>query len=215
MIDLSGFVASEHAGAGSREVLPPGWYLAQITGQETRSSGRGDSEALNFTWSILGTHTNGKGETGEAHRGRLVWSQHTLAHTCNPKDDAARASKMDQAVSISMRDVAHIMNAIGLPSLVQGAGELLHKPLLLRLTIESGGGQYEDKNKVAGFKAAKGGAPAPGPFAAPGGAPAPFASPGGNGGAPAPQSPPWMEEETPQRQPAAGQPWNDGGLPKL
>ena len=205
MIDLSGFVASEHATEQSREVLPPGWYLAQMTGQDTRTSGKGDSQSLSFTWSILGTHSNAKEQSGTANKGRLVWSQHTLAHTCDPGRDQGRAENLDKAVAISKRDVAQIMNAIGIPALTRGAEELLNKPLLLRLSIEGGSGQYEDKNKVVGFKAPPGGAPAPGPFAAH----------GGNGGAPAPQSPPWMEEEASQRQPSAGQPWNDGGLPKL
>ena len=150
------------------ELLPLGWYTAQITNSEIRTLNSGNGQGLKLTFDII---------DGQ-HRGRKVWTTLNVRHT---KPDTERWAQQ------SLRE---LMESIGLARF-SDTTELHNKPLQIKVKVRKDDtGMYDDQNDVAGYKPLAGGAaiPSAGPAARPS-APAPANAPAA-GGAP---TPPWQK----------------------
>lgn len=159
------------------ELLPAGWYTAQVTESEIVPLKSGNGDALKLTFEVI----------QDGYRNRKVWCRLNIRHT-NP-----------EAERISQQQLRELCESAGLARF-NDTTELHYKPVQIRVKVRKDDtGQYEDQNEVAGFKpagaqAAAGGRampPARPPAAAPaqGAAPGPAPTPP-SGGAPVP---PWMK----------------------
>lgn len=151
------------------ELLPAGWYVAQVTDSDIVTLKSGNGQAIKLTFDVL----------SEGYRGRKVWSQLNVRHN-NPK-----------AEQIAQQQLRELCDSIGIVRM-SDTTELHNKPVQIRVKVRTDDtGQYEPQNEVAGFKAA-GGAPAPAmqiPARAPAAAPAASAA-----AAPAAATPPWQKK---------------------
>ncbi len=157
-------------GNNNYDPLPAGWYTANITQAELKTTNAGDGQYIKLRYDI----------TGPTHQGRVVFGN------LNIKNASAKAEE------IGRQQLGSIMRAIGL-SRVEDTDQLIGGSLQVKLEIkdkrtdEKTGKTYEASNEVKDFKAVNGGA-APGFTAAPAAA-APAAS-----SAPAKAAPPWQKK---------------------
>jgi hypothetical protein len=154
------------------ELLPAGWYTAQVTESEIVRLNSGNGSALKLTIEVL----------QDGYRGRKVWARLNVQHS-NPK-----------AEQIAQQQLRELCDSIGVVRM-QDTVELHNKPFSVKLKIRKDeSGQYEDQNEVTGFKPA-GGSPAHGQAmaagmaqrSAPPAAAAPAAAAGGS-------TPPWAKK---------------------
>lgn len=150
------------------ELLPAGWYVAQVTESDIVSLKSGNGKAIKLTFEVL----------SDGHRGRKLWAQLNVQHT-NPK-----------AETIAQQQLRELCDAIGVVRMGDTV-ELHNKPVQVKVKIRKDeNGQYEDQNDISGFKAA-GGASAPAmqipPRAAAAQASAPAAAAAGS-------TPPWAKK---------------------
>ncbi len=150
------------------ELLPAGWYTAQISASEIRDMKSGNGQALKLTFDVL----------SEGYRGRKIWVQLNIRHT-NPK-----------AQTIAQQQLRELCEAIGLARF-NDTTELHNKPVGIKVKIrESENPQYEDQNDVAGYKPVAGGSTVPqAGAAARQSAPAPANAPAAGGAS----TPPWAK----------------------
>jgi hypothetical protein len=121
------------------ELLPAGWYTAQVTESEIVRLNSGNGSALKLTIEVL----------QDGYRGRKVWARLNVQHS-NPK-----------AEQIAQQQLRELCDSIGVVRM-QDTVELHNKPFSVKLKIRKDDtGQYEDQNEVTGFKPA-GGSPAHG-----------------------------------------------------
>lgn len=151
------------------ELLPAGWYVAQVSESDIVSLKSGNGQAIKLTFDVL----------SEGYRGRKVWSQLNVRHN-NPKTE-----------QIAQQQLRELCDSIGIVRMSDTI-ELHNKPVQIKVKIRKDeSGQYEDQNEVTGFKAA-GGASAPA-MPTPARAAAP-AAPAANTAAPAGSTPPWAKK---------------------
>ena len=156
----------------SYELLPAGWYTAQVSESNIVALKSGNGQAIKLTFEVL----------SEGYRGRKVWAQLNIRHT-NPK-----------AETIAQQQLRELCDSIGVVRMTDTV-ELHNKPVQIKVKIrKDDGGQYEDQNEVSGFKAAGGSAT---PAALVAGVPtraapanAPAAAPAAAGGG----APPWAKK---------------------
>ena len=121
------------------ELLPAGWYTAQVTESEIVRLNSGNGSALKLTIEVL----------QDGYRGRKVWARLNVQHS-NPK-----------AEQIAQQQLRELCDSIGVVRM-QDTVELHNKPFSVKLKIRKDDtGNYEDQNEVTGFKPA-GGSPAHG-----------------------------------------------------
>lgn len=158
------------------ELLPAGWYTAQVTESELVPLNTGNGTSLKLTFTIL----------QQGYNGRKVWARLNVRHT-NP--DTER---------IANQQLRELCESVGVMAL-QDTVELHNKPVQIRVKIrEDKEGKYEPQNDVAGFKPVGAGAPASAPGfppqrAATPPAAAPSAAPSAPAAAPAGNTPPWAK----------------------
>jgi len=158
-------------GNNNYEPLPAGWYTANITQAELKSTAAGDGQYIKLRYDI----------TGPTHQGRVVFGN------LNIKNASAKAEE------IGRQQLGEIMRAIGLAK-VEDTDQLIGASIQVKLEVrpartdEKTGKTYEASNDVKGFKAVNGGA-APS-FAAP----APAAAAPAGSAAPAKAAPPWQKK---------------------
>jgi hypothetical protein len=166
------FAASDlpQGNGGNYEPLPAGWYTANITQAELKTTAAGDGQYIKLRYDI----------TGPSHQGRVVFGN------LNIKNASAKAEE------IGRQQLGEIMRAIGLAK-VQDTDQLIGASIQVKLEIrdkrtdEKTGKTYEASNDVKGFKAVNGGAAPTFAAAAPAAAPAASA-------APAKAAPPWQKK---------------------
>ena len=158
------FDASTVAPAVAPEVIPAGWYNAQMTASEMKPTSDGTGGMLACEFTIL---------SGE-HAGRKQFVRLNLFN------------KNPVAVEIAYRTLSAICHAVGVIQ-VQDSQQLHGKPLQLKVALRpagpgSDGKHYEASNEIKGYKAIDGagvpvaGAPAATPaWAAPAAPAAPAA----------------------------------------
>lgn len=159
------------------ELLPAGWYTAQVVESAVAPLRSGNGEAIKLTFEVL----------SDGHRNRKVWANLNVRHT-NP-----------EAERIAQQQLRELCDSVGVVRF-NDTSELHYKPVQIRVKIRKDTtGQYEDQNEVAGFKPA-GGSPAHGQAIAAGmnqraAAPAANAAPAAAAAAPAAggATPPWAK----------------------
>lgn len=155
------------------ELLPAGWYTAQVTESEIVPLKSGQGQALKLTFEVL----------QDGYRNRKVWSRLNVRHSGSP-----------QAESIAQQQLRELCDSVGIVRM-QDTVELHKKPVQIKVKIRKDDtGNYEDQNEVTGFKPA-GGSPAHGQAMAAGmaqrSAPPAAAAPAAAAGA---ASPPWAKK---------------------
>lgn len=166
------FAASDlpQSNGGNYEPLPAGWYTANITQAELKSTLAGDGQYIKLRYDI----------TGPTHQGRVVFGN------LNIKNASAKAEE------IGRQQLGEIMRAIGLAK-VQDTDQLIGASIQVKLDVrpartdEKTGKTYEASNDVKGYRAINGGAAPAFKPAAPAAAPATQA-------APAKAAPPWLKK---------------------
>jgi len=144
----------------SYELLPAGFYTAQVTESEIVPLKSGNGQALKLTFEVL----------QEGYRGRKVWARLNVRHT------------NQETERIAQQQLRELCESIGLARF-RDTSELHNKPMQIKVKIRKDEkGQYEDQNDVNGFKPAAGGAApmtaaAPRPAAPAANAPAAGATP--------------------------------------
>ncbi len=144
----------------SYELLPAGFYTAQVTESEIVPLKSGNGQALKLTIEVL----------QDGYRGRKVWARLNVRHT------------NQVAEQIGQQQLRELCESIGLARF-RDTSELHNKPMQIKVKIRKDEkGQYEDQNDVNGFKPAAGGAApmtaaAPRPAAPAANAPAAGATP--------------------------------------
>lgn len=158
------------------ELLPAGWYTAQVTESELVALKSGQGQALKLTFEVL---TDG-------YRNRKVWARLNVRH-----------SGSAQAEQIAQQQLRELCESVGIVRM-QDTVELHNKPVQIKVKIRKDDtGQYEDQNEVTGFKPV-GGSPAHGQAMTAGMAQraavppanAPAAAPAAAGGS----TPPWAKK---------------------
>lgn len=146
------------------ELLPAGWYVAQITDSEIVDLKSGNGKAIKLTFDVL----------SEGYRGRKIWAQLNVRHN------------KQRAEQIAQQQLRELCDSLGIVRMNDTA-ELHNKPIQIKVKVrKSDNPQYEDQNDISGYKAA-GGASAPSVMIPPRAA-APSAS------APTASSPPWAKK---------------------
>ena len=131
--------------SGSYDLIPAGWYQAQINSADLKLTKSGDGQYLSVRFDII----------GPTHQGRVTWGN------VNLKNASA------QAEEIGRRQLGEILRSIG-KSVIRDSDELIGGQLQIKVGIQHDkNGQYEDRNDIKGYKALDGttfleaGAPAP------------------------------------------------------
>lgn len=160
------------------ELLPAGWYTAQVTESEIVKLNSGNGSALKLTIEVL----------QDGYRGRKVWARLNVQHS-NPK-----------AETIAQQQLRELCDSIGVVRM-QDTVELHNKPFSVKVKIRKDDtGQYEDQNEVNGFKPLIQGSPTSmmpmpgGTFPTPSRAAAPAAAPAAAAATAGAASPPWAKK---------------------
>ena len=131
------FNAKDLPEGGDYEVIPPGWYAAEITAAEVRETKSGTGDYIKLRFDI----------TGPEYSGRVVFGNINIRNA-NP-----------QAEAIARRQLGEIMRAIGLGS-ISNTDQLIGGTLSIKVAIRAASDQYEAQNEVKGFKPLAGAMPA-------------------------------------------------------
>lgn len=116
------------------EVLPAGWYSANITGAELKTTKAGNGQYIAIRYDI----------TGPTHQGRVVFGNLNIKNP-NPK-----------AEEIGRQQLGDIMRSIGL-SKVSDTDQLIGGSLSIKIDIRKSD-EYGNSNDVKGFKSLTGSA---------------------------------------------------------
>ena len=120
------------------ELLPAGWYTAQVTESELVPLKSGLGQALKLTFEVL----------TEGYRNRKVWARLNVQHRGSP-----------QAETIAQQQLRELCDSIGIVRM-QDTVELHNKPVQIKVKVRKDDtGQYEDQNEINGFKPAGAGQP--------------------------------------------------------
>jgi hypothetical protein len=112
----------------SFELLPTGWYDAQVIETEVVPTKAGTGTMINMTWELMNSE----------HGKRRIWQR------INYQNDSAKAQEIGQ------QQLAEALLAMGIPKL-EDTAQMHFIPCALRVGIEEDKtGQYDPKNKVSG-----------------------------------------------------------------
>ena len=129
-MDLNGFNAAEVEPQQSMEPLPAGWYKCVITESEEKPTKAQTGSYLQMTLEVI------EGE----HQGRKVFERLNLN---NPNQTA---------VEIAQRTLSAICHAIGVMT-PRNSSDLHDKPLMVKLAVKPGDGQYGPSNDIKEYAA--------------------------------------------------------------
>lgn len=199
---LLNFDASSVKPMEALEVLPAGWYTANMTASEMKPTTAGDGSYLNCEFTILAPAD---------FAGRKVFTRLNLQN----KNPAAQ--------EIGYRTLSAVCHAANLIQ-IQDSAQLHNIPMQIKLKLRAAGkgadgNEYEASNEISGYKAvgapvsaqpATPAAPAPGGWQPP--AAPPVAPPAGQPQAPA-SAPAWAAAPVPQVAPAEAAPQTPPAVP--
>lgn len=115
------------------ELLPAGWYTAQVTESEIVPLKSGQGQALKLTFEVL----------QEGYRNRKVWSRLNIQHRGSP-----------EAERIANEQLRELCESVGIVRMTDTV-ELHNKPVQIKVKVRvSNDPQYEDQNEVNAFKPA-------------------------------------------------------------
>ncbi len=153
------FIVGDHEPTNDFEPLPAGLYMVEIDNAEVKTTKAGTGRYLKLEMSII----------GQDYMGRKIFANINLK---NPNK---------QAEEIGLRDLAALGLAIGVTT-IKDTTDLLGKPLIVKLSVKPGDGNYGPNNEVRAYKSIKGTTAPTQPRQS---QPATPAAPAGN-------KPPWM-----------------------
>lgn len=114
------------------ELLPAGWYTAQVIESEIVKLASGNGQALKLTLEVL----------QDGYRGRKVWARLNVQHSNSV------------AETIAQQQLRELCDSIGVVRM-QDTTELHNKPVSVKLKVRiDDSGKYEPQNEVTGFKVA-------------------------------------------------------------
>ncbi len=117
------------------ELLPAGWYTAQVTESEIVPLKSGLGQALKLTFEVL----------SDGYRNRKVWARLNIQHRGSP-----------EAERIANEQLRELCESVGIVRM-NDTVELHNKPVQIKVKIrKDDSGQYEDQNEVTGYKAVGG-----------------------------------------------------------
>ena len=148
---LVNFQADPTAVTNSYELLPKGDYLCMAIASEIKPNSKRTGDYLQITFEVLDGPS----------KGRKIWDRLNIRN----------ANKT--AEKIALEALNNLCVATGVMNL-QDSDQLHNIPVVLKVDIEAGRDGYDDQNRVKGYVAAGGAAPAPAQRAA---APAQAAAP--------------------------------------
>lgn len=189
MANIGHYNPNEHEPRDPIEVLPNGWYGAQIVDTEVVEAKSGNGSYLNVTFELLEDLHPDLGK-------RKVWARLNLWNA------------NQQAVDIANRELASICKALGQIEPWEDTEVLHFRPLAIKVKVRPARGDYEASNDISGYDAIASrfanGAPVSRGTVSPGGqvAPPPSSAP----------RPPAQGSGAP-RPPAAGQPGHSKSPP--
>ena len=155
------------------ELLPAGFYTAQVIESDIVPLASGQGQALKLTFEVL----------QDGYRNRKVWARLNIRHSGSP-----------EAERIANEQLRELCESIGVVRMSDTV-ELHNKPVQIRVKIrEDKTGKYEPQNDVIGYKPVAGSAAAPMAPAMPGSAPRPSAAPAAANAAAAGGTPPWAKK---------------------
>lgn len=156
---LLNFQADPTMPTNSHELLPKGDYLCMAIASELKPNSKRTGDYLQITFEVI----------DGPFKGRKVWDRLNIRN----------ANKT--AEKIALESLNALCMATGVMHL-QDSDQLHNIPVVLKIDIEAGRDGYDDQNRVKGYVASGGAAPAQ---HAPAAAPAPAAAaPAATGGAP-------------------------------
>lgn len=148
-----GFNAANVEPATPMDVLPAGKYLCMAIASELKPTKSGGGEYLQITFEVLdGTY-----------KGRKIFERLNIRNSNKTAED------------IAQRALSALCHAVGVIEL-DDSDQLHDKPVVLDVAIDPAKGEYSASNRVKGYTASGGSAPAPAARAA---APAATAAAGG------------------------------------
>jgi hypothetical protein len=119
------------------ELLPAGWYTAQVTESEIVPLASGLGQALKLTFEVL----------QDGYRNRKVWARLNIQHSGSPE--------AERIANEQLRDLCESIGVVRMSDTV----ELHNKPTQIRVKIrEDKTGKYEPQNEVIGYKSVGGSA---------------------------------------------------------
>ena len=125
------FDASTHEGTSDLDVIPAGWYPAQIIESAVRDASNGNGTYLLAVFQIL---------SGE-HAGRQIYQNVTLQNS------------VQQAVEIGQRLLTDIYTAAGITTPTKDIGVIKFKPVMVRVGIKHDkNGVYPDRNIIGSVR---------------------------------------------------------------
>jgi hypothetical protein len=107
------------------DLVPAGWYVAEIVESEIKQTKAGDGAYINFQWKLL----------GPSHAGRTVWEMVMIQHP------------NQEVVDIGQQKLASVTRATGRRAF-RDTGELHHHPVEIKVAVEKGKDGFDDKNAV-------------------------------------------------------------------
>ncbi len=117
------------------ELLPAGWYTAQVTESEIVPLKSGLGQALKLTFEVL----------SDGYRNRKVWARLNIQHRGSP-----------EAERIANEQLRELCESVGIVRM-NDTVELHNKPVQIKVKIrKDDSGQYEDQNEVTGYKSVGG-----------------------------------------------------------
>lgn len=125
--------------ARSYDIIPAGWYNAELVESEVRTAKSGNGEYISLQFALL----------DPPFVNRRVFVVLNLWNT------------NAEAVRIANQQRMELLSAVGRPT-AQTTEELYGIPLMIKLAVRKDpNGVYEDRNDIKGFKPAAGAAPRP------------------------------------------------------
>ena len=113
------------------ELLPAGWYVAQVTESDIVPLKSGMGQALKLTFEVL----------SDGYRNRKVWARLNIQHSGSP-----------EAERIANEQLRELCESVGIVRM-NDTVELHNKPVQIRVKVrKSNDSQYEDQNEVNAFK---------------------------------------------------------------
>jgi hypothetical protein len=114
--------------SGKYQLVPPGWYEADIHKAELMTTKKGTGEYIKIRFDIL----------GPSHQGRVVFSQINIRNE-NPR-----------AESIGREQLGELIAALGLKD-VSNTEQLVGR-LQIKVTIKPADADFDARNEIKGFK---------------------------------------------------------------
>lgn len=114
------------------ELLPAGWYTAQVIDSEIVPLKSGNGSALKLTFEVL----------SDGYRSRKLWLRLNIKHVNS------------EAERIAQQQLRELCDSVGLARF-QDTVDLHNRPVQIKVKIRKDDtGQYEDQNEINGFKPA-------------------------------------------------------------